>query len=601
MEQAEIISGLAKTALEKYAEPIAKSFVGAAKKEWEKFTIDFDIVFSQYLKKAAEKYSKVKTILYRTEPKYIYNFFECPTLMKGRSKRINGNDVNNILDESHFIIIQGTGGIGKSTLLKHLFLNELSKKDLIPIFIELKDINSEDGDISIRDFIFKRLDTLGSTIKLDNLDYALDSGCFLFFFDGYDEISSEKKDPFFKELDAFCDRYTNNYFILTTRPYSDFVEFQRFTILNVCNLTKEQAISLIQKLEFDQEIKQHFVTALDDKLYESHISFASNPLLLNIMLLTYDNYAEIPQKLHLFYSNAFETLYAKHDATKAGYRRELKCSLSYDSFKKVFSYFCFLTYLQNKIEFTYDDLLEALGKVTVRNVTYDKRDYIDDLVNSLCVLYKDGLKYKFTHRSFQEYFTALFLKELPDANMQQMGLHLIMKDPQKAKNDNTFMMLYDMTEERVEQNILLPLLDQFEESCTGELFDFYFSQRDPVFRYGVFGDEDDKIDLAIKAESGNPIVLFLSNFLVFYVDRNKKALEKMDAAADTLLKHMQTEHDYEIEDDFCGTDFMDDPIVYELMKETWVGDRINILCNLKSIIKGKKKEAEFDLSSLLVV
>lgn len=601
MEQAEIISGLAKAALEKYAEPIAKSLVGAARKEWEKFTVDFDIVFSKYLKKAEQKYSKVKTILYRTEPKYIYNFFECPTLIKGRSKRINGNDVNNILDESHFIIIQGTGGIGKSTLLKHLFLNELTKKDLIPIFIELKDLNSEVNDIRISDFIFKRLDALGSTIKFENLEYALKSGCFLFLFDGYDEIASDKKDCFFKELDTFCDKYTNNYYIISTRPYSDFVEFQRFTVLDVCNLTKRQAISLIKKLEFDPEIKQRFITALDEKLYESHDSFASNPLLLNIMLLTFDNYAEIPQKLHLFYSNAFETLYAKHDATKAGYRRELKSSLSYDSFKKVFSYLCFLTYLQNKIEFTYDELLEALGKVVVRNVVYDKRDYIDDLVNSLCVLYKDGLKYKFTHRSFQEYFTAVFLKELPDANMQQMGLHLIMKDPQRAKNDNTFMMLYDMTEERVEQNILLPLLEEFEKACSGDLFDFYFSQRDPVFRFGSFDDGNGEVELVIKSETGNPVVLFLSNFLNYYVIRNKTTREDLDSAADALLEHMHTEHNYEIEDDFCGTDFMDDPIVYKLMKQTWVGDRINVLCNLKSIIKGKKKETEFDLSSLLLV
>ena len=77
MVEAEIISGFAKAALEKYAEPITRGLVGIAKKEWDKFTVDFDLVFSKYLKKAEEKYSKVKTILYRTEPKYIYNFFEC--------------------------------------------------------------------------------------------------------------------------------------------------------------------------------------------------------------------------------------------------------------------------------------------------------------------------------------------------------------------------------------------------------------------------------------------------------------------------------------------------------------------------------------------
>ena len=126
-------------------------------------------------------------------------------------------------------------------------------------------------------------------------------------------------------------------------------------------------------------------------------------------------------------------------------------------------------------------------------------------------------------------------------------------------------------------------------------------QRDPVFRFGSFDDGDGEVELVIKSETGNPVVLFLSNFLNHYVIRTKETLENIDSAADALLEHMQNEHDYEIEDDFCGTDFMDDPVVYKLMKQTWVGDRINVLCNLKSIIKSKKKETEIDLSSLLLI
>lgn len=132
------------------------------------------------------------------------------------------------------------------------------------------------------------------------MDYALQSGCFLFLLDGYDEISTDKKDAFLRKFERFCDRFPDNYFIVSSRPYSEFVEFQRFSVLTLCNLSKEQALSLVNKIEFDIEIKQRFLEALDKKLYKRHQSFASNPLLLNIMLLTFDNYAEIPEKLHLF-------------------------------------------------------------------------------------------------------------------------------------------------------------------------------------------------------------------------------------------------------------------------------------------------------------
>lgn len=85
-------------------------------------------------------------------------------------------------------------------------------------------------------------------------------------------------------------------------------------------------------------------------------------------------------------------MYSKHDATKAGYKRELKSNLSYDELVLVFK------------------------KRRVSRIDYDIESYIYDLVNSLCVLYKDGLNYKFAHRSFQEYFEAVFLKELSDEN-----------------------------------------------------------------------------------------------------------------------------------------------------------------------------------------
>ncbi len=170
--------GFVKSVFEKYVEPLINKATGLVKSEWEKFKIDSDIVFTKYLKNSYEKYSKVKTILYRTEPKELYNFFEFPMLSKENGKKIDSSDVNNLLDISNFLIIQGIGGIGKSTFMKHLFINELRKEDLIPIFIELRDINDISTDYNISDFIFDRLNILGSGINREYMEYALKSGCF---------------------------------------------------------------------------------------------------------------------------------------------------------------------------------------------------------------------------------------------------------------------------------------------------------------------------------------------------------------------------------------------------------------------------------------
>ena len=121
---------------------------------------------------------------------------------------------------------------------------------------------------------------------------------------------------------------------------------------------------------------------------------------------------------------------------------------------------------------THDEVLSALKKIN--KIEFDAEDYIFDLVNSICVLYRDGLNYKFTHRSFQEYFTAIFLKDLPDQNMKTMGMELIKKDYFKASHDNVFAMLHDMAEQRFEQNILLPLVIEFESTCQDDnKYDFF--------------------------------------------------------------------------------------------------------------------------------
>lgn len=220
--------------------------------------------------------------------------------------------------------------------------------------------------------------------------------------------------------------------------------------------SKIQTLSLVQKLEYDEEIKERFYKALDESLYEKHTSFASNPLLLNIMLLTFENYAEIPEKLHVFYGNAFETLFFKHDATKTGYKREIKSKISYDEFKKIFGQFCFTTYIKEEFEFEESLLIERLRGFS--NITPE--DYIYDLTNAICVLYKDGLKYRFTHRSFQEYFAALYIKDLNDDKFKKVFNALLEKNTKRLWLDQMIYMLYDMSSERFENNIIIPYLKE---------------------------------------------------------------------------------------------------------------------------------------------
>lgn len=584
---------------EKYAEPLLSKLSSSAKDGWEKFKIDSDNAFTKYLENACDRYSKIKTILYRTEPKYIYDFFEYPNLRKKQGEIINSKDINNLLDISHHLIIQGTGGIGKSTFMKHLFINELTKKDLIPIFIELKDVNDISTDYEICDFVYKKLYSLGCNINKNYMEYALQSGCFLFSLDGYDEITTEKQSIFFKKITEFSDRYNSNYFIISSRPYSEFIEFERYTVLSLCSFTKKQSISLIKKIDYDETIKKQFIKELGKTLYDKHKSFASNPLLLNIMLLTYDNYAEIPDKLHLFYSNAFETLYSKHDATKGGYRRELKSKLSFDSLKKVLSYFCFITYFQGKIEFSYEELISNFKKVRINNISFEIDDLVYDLVNSICIFYKVGLDYKFAHRSFQEYFTAVFLKELPDTQMSELGINLINKDSYRAIHDNTFNMLFDMCEDRFEQNILSPLLSKIETDCDCDNnYDYFIKRHNVTF---IFDDpeREGKVSLFIMTGTGDTITNFIEKFSWHYRSFYASNQESSDAE-EKLLSYVTEEMGYRLSSHIAVWEHKDNEFLYTTLKKTWIGKRIEVIANLNDMLKEKQTKRDLDLSQLIL-
>lgn len=435
----------------------------------EEFSIDFQFAFKKYLKNAYEKYSKIKTLLNKTEPKFLYDFFECNDLQKG-NETIDPLDINNILQLSHFIIIDGNGGIGKSTMMKHLFINELTKKQFIPILFELKDYNNFEG--TLKECIYKSITTLGCEFKNEYFEYALKNGSFLFLLDGYDEISVTKVNNFVKELHELCDKYSDNYFIMSSRPSENFISFQRFTVLKSLPFSKEKAINLIRKLDYDEVVKNKFIEQLDQELYDLHQSFASNPLLLTIMLLTYNDYAEIPDKLHVFYEQAFDTLYTKHDATKSGYKRELKSNLSKDTFIKIFSAFCFVSYIKEMLVFSKDDLDEIFNKIKSNEIEFDNENFLQDLLSAVCLMYNEGYEYRFTHRSFQEYFTARYILNLPDESQKKIYDKLI----NHKSFDNVLDMLFDMSRERFENNAVIPYLEKIEEECNEDRIEFYFKK-----------------------------------------------------------------------------------------------------------------------------
>ena len=453
------ITNLIEDAIKSGWSKVKQYFVDENRKE----KIDLGLAYEKYLRQTRQKYGKIKTIIYNKVPQELLSFYECVGV-RIENDVIDTKNINNITKIDRKIIITGAGGIGKSTMLKYFFLNAIDATNYVPVLVELRNLNSQNSNLSIRDVIFKSLCDNGFEMEDKYFEYSLLVGGYLILLDGFDELNREKSIKIGESINTFTNKYYNNHFIVTSRPSEEFIGWNDFTELQSEPLNKKQAIELIQKLKFDDSITARFIDELKTKLFTKYKSFAQNPLLLTIMFMTYQNHASMPEKLNEFYEQAFLTLFNMHDATKDYFKRDIRTGLGVEDFKTIFSYICFKSYFSDEFEFSDVTLNNYLVKAQNKFpcITFQVSDYQDDLTHAVCMLIKDGLIYHFSHRSFQEYFAAIYTCKLTDS-IQTKLLTSRIKEVSSVLSDNFFPMLFEMQSEKINKTIFTPGIKKLRE------------------------------------------------------------------------------------------------------------------------------------------
>ncbi len=444
-----------------------------------------DTAIRGYLSALNDKYNKIKTLLYYEEPHPFYDFYVCNTVVKRtpvsesdgyhyRFREIENATPAIIGSHDQYAILAAYGGMGKSMMMRHFMLTAIRDFDTygkIPLFVQLKDYQGGASAQSLQDHIYNSTLFSLSDFLPDQFETMLRAGMFLILLDGLDELGSAFQADFETALDRFIDFYPDNQYVMSSRPFTDFISFGRFTIWHLSSFSNEQALELIDKLEFrpdDETVKAKFVQALKEKLFETHHDFVSNPLLLTIMLMTFGQIAEISPRMHIFYRDAYAVLSQKHDASKGAFKRQLKTGLSSEQFADYFAEFCARSYTHEKYEMTEDEAKKYFFELGERRkhpeMTATAADFLYDLCANMCLMFMESGKYHFTHRSFQEYFCALYFSRQKDKNLQKIG-DFFEKSRVRFFATQTFEMLYDMIPEKVEEYIFMPYLDKLIESC----------------------------------------------------------------------------------------------------------------------------------------
>jgi predicted NACHT family NTPase len=427
----------------------------------DKFRLRLDRTYRSYFAHLVGKYSKTKSFLVRGEPVSLYDFYvplELSPHGPGKEKSIPG-DIRAVLSKAKSVILTGSAGSGKSMLLKHLLLDALRTKTRVPVFIELRQFNA--GTVDLVAMVYKTLVTNKFDLEEAYVQKALEAGHFLLILDGFDEVAPRLRGKVTSAITAFTREHDANTVIMTSRPDPALEGWEGFSLLRVAPLSKAGAIALVQKLPFDDPIKKKFIDDLRSHLYEEHQSFLSNPLLLSIMLLSYGQSASIPSKLSVFYNQAYEALFERHDVLKDGFQRQRATPLDIQDFGRVFAAFSLRAYDQRKLEFTSGEALEYIEAAqALTGVHCKKKDYLRDVIDAVALLVQDGIQIVYAHRSFQEYFAARFICEAR-SKVQEQLLKRYTRQREFVHSDNVLSMIYEMRPDLVETQYLIPELERF--------------------------------------------------------------------------------------------------------------------------------------------
>lgn len=434
-------------------------------KEFKDMSIDmhhaFFNAFDSYTKGVFEKHSYFSSLVFPNRQLKLKDYYLPLTLLVPEVHLVTELIVDDypgvLLTEKKDILVVDSAGMGKSTLLKFMFLRAVEMDVGIPIFLELRKFKVDE---SLLAHVLKQLRALDGSLNESLVVRLLESGDFLFFLDGFDEIADSDRTGVVQQLKDFKQLANKNRFIVSSRDQVGLAALSDFYRVSIKPLSFQEATKLIRKYSSGSARGEGLIDRLNRPESQPIHEFLSNPLLVSLLFKAYEHKQSLPLKKHVFYRQVYEALFENHDLSKdAGELNRSKLSrLDIHSFEIVMRALGFLSLESSKVEYPKDELLLLIEKTQtlVGGIDFNPQAFLQDLVTRVPLFVVDGNYYRWNHKSIQEYFAALYLSA---AGIElQRSVLKAMYASEKATAYLNFLSLFSDIDAKGFRQILVPEL-----------------------------------------------------------------------------------------------------------------------------------------------
>jgi predicted NACHT family NTPase len=280
--------------------------------------------FSEYLSRQLVKQSYLSTIVFQVrcplEEVYVPLTIteESPSGAEKKSHKIDRYRKDLLPKLDRILVIDGAG-MGKTTLSRFLFIQAIKAMATVPVFVELRHLNSRR---TLLDHLLSEFNPIGideSKFDTRQIVRLLKKGVFTFFLDGYDEISNQEREAVTRDIKEFTENHSGNKYLLTSRPEHALASFPSFKLFKIESLKKEEAFELIRKYDRNGERATKLIERLSSNSLREVDEFLKNPLLTTLLYRAYEYKNQIPLRKPVFYRQVYDALFEWHDLTKDGY------------------------------------------------------------------------------------------------------------------------------------------------------------------------------------------------------------------------------------------------------------------------------------------